>query len=131
MLMDPENTLFVRGTRPVLLPAAAPIHDALPLPAAPDGTVTVCGGWSIVPRLTLCVVDDPADHGIVVPALAAPVLDPTQGADAPGEQADWCTDSERAGGALVLSVDRMPDVLDPTALLGSGTARGGFVRAVV
>ncbi|SCY09307.1 hypothetical protein SAMN02745898_101847 [Streptomyces sp. 136MFCol5.1] len=44
MLLDPENTLFVRGATPVLLLADAPVHDALPLLAAPDGAVPRCEG---------------------------------------------------------------------------------------
>ncbi|MEW1828362.1 hypothetical protein [Streptomyces sp. NPDC088196] len=108
MLLDPENTLFVRGATPVLLLADAPVHDALPLLPASDAAVPLCEGWSIVPRLTLCVVDGPGDHGLVVPALAAPVV----------------------GGAVVLSLDHLPETLDWSALLSSGTARGGFMLAV-
>jgi hypothetical protein len=44
MLLDPENTLFVRDATPVLLLADAPVHDALPLLAAPDGAVPRCEG---------------------------------------------------------------------------------------
>ncbi len=127
MLLDPEKTLFVRGATPVLLLAEASVHDALPVLAAPDGAVPVCEGWSIAPRLTLCVVDGPGDHGLVVPALAAPVI----GAEgAPGDMGDWCGDAERAGGAVVLSLHRLPGTLDWSALLSSGTARGGFLPAL-
>ncbi|GAA3874958.1 hypothetical protein GCM10022207_45940 [Streptomyces lannensis] len=124
MLQDPETTLFVRGATPVLLLAGAPIHDVLPRLTASDGVVPLCQGWSVVPRLTLCVVDGPGEHGIVVPALAAPVLD---GAD----MGDWCADAEQAGGAVVLSLDGLPDVLDWSNLVGSGTARGGFMPTPV
>ncbi|GGY74312.1 hypothetical protein GCM10010300_17550 [Streptomyces olivaceoviridis] len=127
MLLDAEKTLFVRGATPVLLLAGAPVHDALPGPAAPDGAVPVCAGWSIAPRLTLCVVDGPGGHGLVVPALAAPVID-AQGA--PGDMGDWCADAEAAGGAVVLSLDRLPETLDWSALLSSGTTRGGFLPAL-
>ena len=37
MLLDPENTLFVRGATPVLLLADAPVHDALPVWPRPTG----------------------------------------------------------------------------------------------
>ncbi|MFH8747612.1 hypothetical protein ACH4GK_27445 [Streptomyces rimosus] len=47
--------------------------------------------------------------------------------DGPGEMAAWCTDAEAAGGAVVLSLDALPEVLDWPHLLGSGTARGGFL----
>ncbi|MFH9084587.1 hypothetical protein [Streptomyces sp. NPDC017673] len=127
MLLDPEKTLFVRGATPVLLLAEAPVHEALPVLSVPDGAVPVCEGWSIAPRLTLCVVDGPGDHGLVVPALAAPVIG-AQGA--PGDMGDWCGDAEAAGGAVVLSVDRLPETLDWSALLSSGTARGGFLPAL-
>ncbi|KMS82944.1 MULTISPECIES: hypothetical protein [Streptomyces] len=127
MLLDPEKTLFVRGATPVLLLAEASVHDVLPVLTAPDGAVPVCEGWSIAPRLTLCVVDGPGDHGLVVPALAAPVI----GAEgAPGDMGDWCGDAERAGGAVVLSLHRLPETLDWSALLSSGTARGGFLPAL-
>ncbi|MEU0336551.1 hypothetical protein [Streptomyces sp. NPDC006193] len=128
MLLDPEKTLFVRGAPPVLLLAGAPVHDALPLLAAPDGAVPVCEGWSILPRLTLCVVDGPGDHGLVVPALTAPVHGAAGGSAAPGGMPDWCEDAERAGGAVVLSLDHLPDPCAWPALLTSGTTRGGFLR---
>jgi hypothetical protein len=44
--------------------------------------------------------------------------------------ADWCVDAEQAGGAVVLSLDQLPDVLDWSALLSSGTVRGGFMPAL-
>ncbi len=129
MLLNPENTLFVRGTTPVLLLADAPVHDVLPPLTAPDGAIPLCDGWGIVPKLTMCVVDGPGEHGLIVPAIAAPVLD--EGAvsdDDPEAMSAWCTDAEQAGGAVVLSLERLPEVLDWTHLLGSGTAHGGFVR---
>ncbi|MGW5546018.1 hypothetical protein [Streptomyces sp. NPDC003998] len=130
MLLDPENTLFVRGATPVLLLADAPVHDALPLLTAPDGAMPLCEGWNIVPRLTLCVVDGPGDHGLVVPALAAPVVGGADDGTASSGMGDWCTDAEQAGGAVVLSLDRLPEALDWSALLSSGTARGGFMPAL-
>lgn len=123
MLHGPENTLFVRGETPVLLLAGASVHDALPALDASDGQMPLCAGWGVVPKLTLCVVDGPGEYGLMVPSLAAPVLD----ADGPGDMGDWCGDAERAGGAVVLSVGRIPEVLDLAQLLGSGTSRGGFV----
>lgn len=132
VLLDPENTLFVRGATPVLLLADAPVHDALPLLTASDRAVPLCEGWSIVPRLTLCVVDGPGDHGLVVPALAAPVVGGADDgtASASGGMGDWCADAEQAGGAVVLSLDHLPEALDWSALLSSGTARGGFMPAL-
>ncbi|KUN79829.1 hypothetical protein AQJ66_27960 [Streptomyces bungoensis] len=130
MLLDPENTLLVRGATPVLLPAGAPVHDALPPLTAPGGKARLCEGWSIVPRLTLCVVDGPGDHGLVLPALAAPVVGGTDAGTAPSGMGDWCADAERAGGAVVMSLDRLPEALDRSALLSSGAARGGFVPAL-
>lgn len=127
MLLPPDRTLFVRGETPLLLLAGAPVHDALPLLAAPGEAVPVCQGWSIVPRLTLCVVDGPGDEGLVIPAFTAPVMD-AAGA-APGDMAGWCEDAERAGGAVVLSLDRLPEVVDWSALLAPGTSRGGFLPA--
>lgn len=140
MLLDPGNTLFLRGATPVLLMADAPVHEALPVLAVRDGAVPPCEGWSILPRLTLCVVDGPGDAGLVVPAMVAPVLEEADGADGadggadgalrPGDMADWCGDAERAGGAVVLSLDALPETLDWSHLLTSGTARGGFVPAL-
>ncbi|WUD79009.1 hypothetical protein OG937_37310 [Streptomyces sp. NBC_00510] len=128
--MDPEKTLFVRGATPVLLLADAPVHDALPPLVVPDGAVPLCEGWSVVPRLTLCVVDGPGDHGCVVPALAAPVLGGSDGDAASSGMADWCLDVAQAGGAVVLSVDQLPDALDWPVLLSAGVARGGFMPAL-
>ncbi|MEU4357853.1 hypothetical protein [Streptomyces virginiae] len=129
MLLAPEKTLFVRGATPVLLLTDAPVHGALPVLAAPDGAVPRCAGWSIVPKLTLCVVDGPGDAGLVVPAMVAPVLDGFGGSLQPGDMADWCADAERAGGAVVLSLDALPETLDWPHLLGSGAGRGGFLPA--
>ncbi|MCN9240099.1 hypothetical protein NGF19_04715 [Streptomyces sp. RY43-2] len=133
MLLAPENTLFVCGATPVLLLADAPVHAVLPPLIAPDGAVPLCEGWSVVPRLTLCVVDGPGEQGVVVPALAAPVLGAAasdDGGTTSADMADWCTAAEQAGGAVVLSVDRLPKSLDWSALLTSGVAHGGFMRAV-
>ncbi|WP_327290037.1 hypothetical protein [Streptomyces sp. NBC_01198] len=129
MLLAPEQTLFVRGDTPLLLLAGAPVHDALPLVTAPGETLPACEGWSIVPRLTLCVVDGPGDHGVVIPAFTAPVV-AAAGSPAADGMAEWCTDVEKAGGAIVLSLDRLPDVIDWSALLAPGAARGGFLPAV-
>ncbi|MFF9096164.1 hypothetical protein ACF1AY_34230 [Streptomyces sp. NPDC014776] len=130
-MLNPENTLFIRGATPVLLLADAPVHDALPLLTASDGAVPLCEGWTIVPRLTLCVVDGPGDHGLVVPALAAAVVGGADGGTASNGMDDWCADAEQAGGAVVLSLDQLPEALDWSALLSSGTTRGGFMPALV
>ncbi|WP_405706164.1 hypothetical protein OG264_03645 [Streptomyces xanthophaeus] len=130
MLLIPENTLFVRGATPVLLLADAPVHAYLPVLSAPDGRVPACEGWSVVPKLTLCVVDGPGEAGIIIPALAAPVVDGAGGTLEPGEMADWCTDADAAGGVVVLSLEELPEELDWDHLLSSGTARGGFVPAL-
>ncbi|MFF4573153.1 hypothetical protein [Streptomyces sp. NPDC001410] len=130
MLLDPENTLFIRGATPVLLLAGATVHDVLPPLIAPDGAVPLCEGWSIVPRLTLCVVDGPGEHGLVVPALAAPVVGGADGGTASSGMGDWCADAEQAGGAVVMSLDQLPEALDWSALLSSGAARGGFMPAL-
>ncbi|MEU9381576.1 hypothetical protein AB0D38_11520 [Streptomyces sp. NPDC048279] len=130
MLLDPENSLFVRGATPVLLLADAPVHDALPLLTAQDGAMPSCEGWNIVPRLTLCVVDGAGDHGLVVPALAAPVVGGAGDGPASSGMGDWCADAEQAGGVVVLSLDRLPEALDWSALLSSGTVRGGFMPAL-
>ncbi|MCF3106001.1 hypothetical protein IPZ58_31170 [Streptomyces roseoverticillatus] len=137
MLLTPEKTLFVRGATPALLladadadaGADAAFRDALPTVTAPDGAVPLCEGWSIVPKLTLCVVDGPGEAGGLIPALVAPVIDVSGGSAEPGDMADWCEDVERAGGAVVLSLGsgELPAVLDWAHLLGSGTARGGFM----
>jgi hypothetical protein len=39
-------------------------------------------------------------------------------------------DVERVGGAVVLTLDQLPEVADWSALLSSGTARGGFMPAL-
>ncbi|MEU5187392.1 hypothetical protein AB0G83_09615 [Streptomyces klenkii] len=148
MLLDPEKTLFVRGATPVLLlaDASASVHDALPVVTAPGpGAVPLCEGWSIVPKLTLCVVDGPGDVGGLIPAFAAPVIDGSTGGTngtngtEPADMADWCADAERAGGVVVLSLDHLslslplplPAALDWARLLASGTARGGFMPSLV
>lgn len=130
MLLNPGNTLFVRNTSPVLLLADASIHDALPVLNASDGVAPGCEGWSVVPRLTLCAVDGPGAHGLVVPTLSAPVVNTSTGEAVPATMTDWCADAERTGGALVLSLLHLPATLDWHHLLTSGTANGGFMPAV-
>ncbi|MGW5353629.1 hypothetical protein ACWERV_24340 [Streptomyces sp. NPDC004031] len=129
MLLTPENTLFVRGQTPVLLLADAPVHDALP---AVGREIPRPAGWSVLPRLTLCVVDGPGEHGVVIPALAAPVLPAltaasAAAADTEADMGDWCADAEAAGGVLVLSLPQLPAELDLAALTSAGSARGGFL----
>ncbi|MFF8280893.1 hypothetical protein ACF05T_33340 [Streptomyces lateritius] len=84
-------------------------------------------GRSVVPERTLRVADGPGEAGLVVPALAAPVIDTADRGIGPGAMGDWCADAERAGGAVVLSLDELPAVLDRAHLLGSGAAHGGFM----
>ncbi len=127
MLFDAENTLFVRGANPALLLADAPVHDALPVLAAPDGRVPVCEGWMIAPMLTLCLVDGPGDAGLVVPAFGARVVDGTGATCGADAMAGWCSDVEQDGGVLMLSLASLPAELDWAHLIGSGAARGGFV----
>ncbi|MFH8349587.1 hypothetical protein [Streptomyces sp. NPDC018045] len=130
MLLEPEKTLFIRGVTPVLLMSGTPVHDILPVLTAPDGVVPQCDAWSIVPKLTICVVDGPGEAGLMIPALVAPVIDEGGETAQPSEMAAWCADAERAGGAVVLSLDDLPETLDWAYLLGSSTARGGFMPAL-
>ncbi|NUP42407.1 MAG: hypothetical protein HOY76_36590 [Streptomyces sp.] len=130
MLLNPENALFIRGATPVLLLADAPIHDALPPVASARVSGPRPAGWSIVPRLTLCVVDGPGDQGVLIPAMAAPVLPalPSEGGEAEaGDMADWCEDAESAGAVLVLSLPQLPAELDLSHLMAAGSARGGLL----
>ncbi|WP_248782904.1 hypothetical protein [Streptomyces exfoliatus] len=59
------------------------------------------------------------------------MVDVADGVLVPGDMGDWCADTERAGGALVLSLDELPETLDWAHLIGSGVARGGFVACPV
>ncbi len=113
----------------MLLLAGAPVHDALP---AVGQEVQRPAGWSVLPRLTMCVVDGPGEHGVVIPALAAPVLPALDGgaaedADEEAGMGDWCADAEAAGGVLVLSLPHLPAELDLAGLMAAGSARGGFL----
>ncbi|HSA48719.1 MAG TPA: hypothetical protein VLH10_01225 [Yinghuangia sp.] len=128
--MTPEKTLFVRGATPVLLLAEAAVHDALPVVTAPDGAVPACDGWGIMARLTMCVVDGPGDAGVAIPSFDAAVVAEGRTTTGPDAMGAWCEDVDRAGGAIVLSLDRLPEVPDWADLLGSGTSRGGFLRSL-
>ncbi|MFD7259101.1 hypothetical protein [Streptomyces sp. NPDC059874] len=75
-------------------------------------------------------MDGPGEAGLIVPALAAPVIDAAVGGAESGDMGDWCADVERAGGAVVLSLDELPEVLDWAHLLGSGAAHGGFMASL-
>ncbi|WP_329378560.1 hypothetical protein OG625_10295 [Streptomyces sp. NBC_01351] len=75
-------------------------------------------------------MDGPGEAGLIVPALAAPVIEMAGTAAEPGDMGDWCADTERAGGAVVLSLDELPEVFDWAHLLGSGAAHGGFMPSL-
>ncbi len=91
---------------------------------APEGRVPGCAGWSVVAKATLCVVDGPGDVGCVMPGgLSAEEFE---------HVVEWCEAVERAGGAVVMSVDVLPgeaETVDWAALLDGG-ARGGFMPAL-
>lgn len=53
---------------PLLLVSAAPIHDDLPVPHAPNCNMPTCSGWQVMARLTMCVVDGPGDAGCLTDA---------------------------------------------------------------
>ncbi|MEU3557251.1 hypothetical protein [Streptomyces fragilis] len=123
MLLDPEKAMFVPGATPLLLLSGAPFHEALPPLATEDRSLPTCEGWSIVPKHTLCVVDGPGEHGAVIPSLAALVL-------GEADMSAWCGDAARAGGAVVLSVERLPEVVDVPALMNGAPTRGGFMALI-
>ncbi|MEW1908023.1 hypothetical protein AB0442_06120 [Kitasatospora sp. NPDC085895] len=124
MLLPPENARFVTGpVPPLLLLGAAPVHSVLPaLSEGPDGRLPVCEGWTLIPSLIMCVVDGPGGAGCVIPTLTAPG-DPEEAAyiDA------WCAEVAEAGGAVVVSLDAMPEQVDRAEVFGGDAARGGFV----
>ncbi|MCU7822350.1 hypothetical protein [Kitasatospora sp. DSM 101779] len=124
MLLPPENAHFVTGpVPPLLLLGAAPVHTGLPaLADGPDGAMPVCVGWTLVPSLVMCVVDGPGGAGCVIPTLTAPG-DPEEAAHIDA----WCAAVEEAGGAVVVSLDAMPEQVDWAEVFGGDTARGGFV----
>lgn len=122
MLLPMENVRFVFGPTPLLLVSAAPIHDVLPVLHAPNGNMPTCSGWQVMARLTMCLVDGPGDAGCLIPTLAGP--------DSSEEMADWCGAVASAGGAVVVSLETMPEQIDWNELFTAGLARGGFVRSV-
>lgn len=105
----------------MLLLAGAPVHGVLPELRVADGRVPVCAGWTVVPRITLCVADGPGDAGSVMPGALSAEEFP--------HVAEWCDAVERAGGAVVVSLDALPAAEQPVdwdALL-TGGSRGGFM----
>ncbi|MDQ1009762.1 hypothetical protein QFZ82_004247 [Streptomyces sp. V4I23] len=121
MFLPRHNAHFVMGPTPLLLLGGAPVHEFLPPLHAPDGRVPLCDGWQLMPRLTMTVVDGPGDAGCLVQGA--------QAEDEAEEMSAWCSAVEQAGGAVVLSLDTLPDDLDWPALLTDGRAHGGFVPA--
>ncbi|MFD8594102.1 hypothetical protein ACFV1L_03790 [Kitasatospora sp. NPDC059646] len=123
-MISPEQVRLVSGaSAPILLLTGAPVHPALPALRLRDGAAPALDGWSVLARLTLCVLDGPGDAGCLFPTLG--------GAAGPEQVSRWCAEVERAGGALVVS---LPDGTDPDgpfdwpALL-DGRSHGGFARA--
>ncbi|MEV6208841.1 hypothetical protein [Kitasatospora sp. NPDC051914] len=123
MLLPLENARFVTGpVPPLLLLGATPVHAALPPLNGPGEGLPVCEGWTPVPSLIMCVVDGPGEAGCVIPALTAPG-DPEE-----AEHIDaWCAAVEEAGGAVVVSLDAMPEQVDRAEVFGGDASRGGFV----
>ena len=124
MFLPRENVHFVLGPTPLLIVSAAPIHDDLPALHAPNGNMPTCHGWQIMARATLCLVDGPGDAGCLMPTLTGPA-DSGDVSDMP----EWCAAVASAGGAVVISVEAMPDRFDWDELFTAGVARGGFVRS--
>lgn len=120
MFLPRENVRFVLGPTPLLLLSAAPIHHVLPALHAPNGSMPICGGWQLMARLTMCVVDGPGDAGCLIPTLTGP--------DDADNMSAWCAAADAAGGAVVVSVETMPDQPDWNELFTAGIARGGFIR---
>lgn len=119
MLLTRDKTHFALGPVPFLLLAGAPIHSGLPALHAPEGRMPSCPEWRIMPRLTMSVVDGPGEAGCLV-----------QGARSQEEAEDmaqWCGAVEQAGGAVVVSLDALPEDIDWDELLTNGRSRGGFV----
>ncbi|MEU3818122.1 hypothetical protein [Streptomyces sp. NPDC030392] len=124
MVVDAAERRFVLGELPVLLLGGAPLCGVLPELRVADGRVSVCEGWAVVARITLCVVDGPGDAGCVMPGALTAEEFP--------HLAEWCDAVERAGGAVVMSLDALPpadQALDWDALLFGGS-RGGFMPAL-
>lgn len=128
-LLPRENARFLLGPTPVLLLADAPFHGELPVlgpggsgPAGAPEPPALCGGWRIMPRLTLCLVDGPDGAGCLIPSLRAPTD--------MGAMLDWTAAVDAAGGALVVSLTAMPGWVDWDAIHASGEARGGFIRSI-
>lgn len=119
MLIPRENALFVPGATPLLLISGATIHETLPALHSPDGTVPSCEGWHIVAKLTFCVVDGPSGSGCVVAGATT--------AEEAEDMAAWCAAVEQAHGAVVISLEELPQSLDLNHLLTSGQSRGGFM----
>ncbi len=119
-----ERVRLIRGAVPALVLALD--ADATVLPPAPAGEAwppAPLADWTLLARLTLTVVDGPANVGFVV-----------QGARTSDEAEHvfgWLEDVEAAHGALVLACpdERLPDesVLDAQALCGRRGMYGGFV----
>ncbi|MDA2813961.1 hypothetical protein O4J56_25170 [Nocardiopsis sp. RSe5-2] len=120
MFLPRDQVAFAFGPAPVLLMGGAPVHGLLPvLRGAGDGTLPVCDGWRIEAGVTMLVVDGPGDDGLLI-----------QGAvdvDDARDVAAWGAAVQERDGALVLSLDELPERPDWPRLLNDGIARGGFM----
>jgi hypothetical protein len=112
MFVTPEQILFVAAPEPMLVVTGVAEAAALPELAVADGRAARCDGWSLLPRMTMCVVDGPGDAGFLVGAFEA-------------ERA-WFDAVDAVGGATVVAVDADPAGDLPT-LAARPDARGGFV----
>jgi hypothetical protein len=117
--VERRQVTFVGGRVPMLILRGVPETGALPALVLTDGAAGSCAGWQILPRLTACVVDGPAQTGFFIGAVADRL-------DVP-RQREWMDQVHTAGGVVVVATDEIAPVNSLADLVGRLGLRGGFV----
>lgn len=119
-LIPTERTRFLSAPVPAVVIAVEPGGIVLPPLAFYDtGAAMRAGGWKVVARATMCVLDGPDSDGLLLPTISD-----TGQVD---RAAAWAEAVADAGGVLALQV--APHRLDAILydLLADPETRGGFV----
>ncbi|MFE3104019.1 hypothetical protein [Nocardia tengchongensis] len=128
VLVPRENARYFTGGTPVLVVGGASIHEALPVLIVSDGVASRCDGWTLLSRMTVCVVDGPGDLGCAIQTAVDP--QDVHEADV-HEAATWYDDVDAAGGAVLISLPDLPASFDWDWIFSAGFARGGTIRSAI
>ncbi|MGW0807146.1 hypothetical protein [Nonomuraea sp. NPDC002799] len=117
-----EHVRHLGGAIPTLVLYSAEPIVQFPIFRLSTGRPAVCTGWTFRAGLTVSIINGPGTFELLVDGISEP--------DEVDMGLAWSNAVERAGGAVVMVVDRRCMTFDWTAAAGTGRVRGGFVPAM-